>query len=1260
MGCLVTEAHVLGMHEIPNNAPRIQSDSQGLEFSMRSGTNSINYKDHVGLQTDFAPEIRATADVEALLEAGAEHVHMLYTFRSVGRAVPMINEQNAEIKQKLNLQTLKALTPQILKIRRLMDFQEKGVAIIERCMRSLVTKEARERVVPDGYFDAITKVIDLLQKLDNLKDMKASLTTDFSRYNRVLQALRSELPNGDELAQEKHKLQLFLSNFQYPKSLIFYNLRDALKKISSHDDVLIDMLHQNVDFIENERFLVLDEKYRLVRSLPHLMLLIDGDADRETKAINVFKDKRIKLQSLQVIFKTYPVVPECGDMSMIMLVILQRSPHWELSLGKVWGAEPDRKIMAHYFLPTHWFDIKARHTEYLARFLKTSAELTEYNFQKRLEAAKYASFVSKLIVDGFKLLQSWTCTVLDAHHWKLTHPSSMDPAKHAGQSNNPYELAVKFNYSPRELGVLVDIISMIKSLTCILTQGEANVAPYLRLHIHHEVQQFAAGELLPPLHRAHKRKRAIINPLLNLRRLIADWPDDIEPAGDYISYSRQNGRVAAMHTARVVGPSPTQLQFMRTMVRSMYDQRNQLNVGMFSKRDLEREDLQLMEGFYNESLCFQYLLNYTDTLASNSDLGDLWYREFYLELSGQIQFAIELSLPWILTEHVITNQNKSMPLVENILYTMDAYNDAANRSLYDLAQRFLYDEIEAEVNLVFDQLIFLVSDHVYSYYKDVVGSRFIDGAYQQRLHQVQQKYIDVPARRYYVPTLQRYVQVLGRVIDLNILITQHMNGKFYKDVEYCIKKFEASELSHIIDFHRAICIVHETHSVLSEHLNLDTFQTIMTEVDEAVGPTAFAGRTMMHVLASLITDVLPNYSYNGFTQRFVRSPAFLKSVDRPKNPKADHQHFAYGAHPARAFEMANKLHRSCIGLVHVRALIYTLGITGLPLLINNLLTNLRERLEISKAYLDAITEGLPPCKLPKAMYGLAGCYGVFDALLKPILAYVDLKPEVFQAFKEVGNAICFIQNTSNVLDWRELQQALHVSKSIPFESMAPSFHTSVLELAGMANALNESTNRHDWRPLFAGAIQHLCQIIEPFRSSWTEQRAANKAIELEASASFHRLWSALTFLFGIQSSQYAENSSRCCEEITTQTENLTAPISDDSQFGHGFFWSGAALIHIMEQKALFQALDFSRHVLRVEAYEAAAAARIQGVGLADPTLRDEARNFVQLKKKHAQIYSVAFITMRRLFQFATREKDISFVPPDTYLPASSLNQPNKQ
>ena len=78
---------------------------------------------------------------------------------------------------------------------------------------------------------------------------------------------------------------------------------------------------------------------------------------------------------------------------------------------------------------------------------------------------------------------------------------------------------MKFNYSPRELGVVVDVISMIKSLSAILTNVESDVAPYVRLHVHHEVQQFVAGELIPPLHRAQKTQAGHYSPIIEASSL---------------------------------------------------------------------------------------------------------------------------------------------------------------------------------------------------------------------------------------------------------------------------------------------------------------------------------------------------------------------------------------------------------------------------------------------------------------------------------------------------------------------------------------------------------------------------------------------------------------------------------------------------------------------------------------------------------------------------------------------------------------------
>jgi cytoplasmic FMR1 interacting protein len=59
------------------------------------------------------------------------------------------------------------------------------------------------------------------------------------------------------------------------------------------------------------------------------------------------------------------------------------------------------------------------------------------------------------------------------------------------------------------------------------------------------------------------------------------------------------------------------------------------------------------------------------------------------------QFPIECSLPWMLVEHVLRSQD--VGLLESILMPFDIYNDSADYALRVLKQRFLYDEIEAEV-----------------------------------------------------------------------------------------------------------------------------------------------------------------------------------------------------------------------------------------------------------------------------------------------------------------------------------------------------------------------------------------------------------------------------------------------------------------------------------------------------------------------------------------------------------------------------------
>lgn len=52
------------------------------------------------------------------------------------------------------------------------------------CWQVLLEKDWRSLPVPDSVFLALVRMVDLLQKLDNLKDMKASLNNDFARFKR--------------------------------------------------------------------------------------------------------------------------------------------------------------------------------------------------------------------------------------------------------------------------------------------------------------------------------------------------------------------------------------------------------------------------------------------------------------------------------------------------------------------------------------------------------------------------------------------------------------------------------------------------------------------------------------------------------------------------------------------------------------------------------------------------------------------------------------------------------------------------------------------------------------------------------------------------------------------------------------------------------------------------------------------------------------------------------------------------------------------
>ena len=1029
----------------------------------------------------------------------------------------------------------------------------------------------------------------------------------------------------------------------------------------------------------------------------------------------------------------HPVVPIYGDMSITLEYILHRSQHYDRSsMGAAWGREADSsKIAQQYALGTHWEGIRSAHSAYLARFAASVNRYRRYPFKKTLDdvTVEMAQDVFHLVVEGVQNLAQWTTVLKNALSWKYTHPCSVQQLSEQKADTTAegieYGRVLRYNLSKQELSQMVDIISLIKSLAAAMMKQEALLAPYLRFHVHHRIQQLVQGDLTPLLHRVEKRKKPILPTLLKLRTLGADWLDGKEPRNDYKEYSRKQGVVAVKHPPRVVSTAATQLYILRAQVGSLCDSNSEVRAkkGIFSKADFEKEDVAVFERFYHDSFYFASVLDLARTLHEVSDLGDLWYREYFLEMTRCIQFPIEMSLPWILTEHLVMNHVSNTPMVENVLFMLDIYNDAAHRALYVLNQQYLYDEIEAEANLVIDQLYFLLSDEIYNHYKNMAASAILERTLKNKLEGLKNdSHLTVYCRRLESLLGQRHIQLLGRSINFSYILGQNINNKFYRDIDFGIKRFESADARAIPELRTFLDILRNTHARLADHLQLDSFDTMLHEVNESYSPTSFRGRISLHFLSSLAKDILPNSSYNYYTHRFVSSPIAFRLMDYSKAPKQAKVMQAFGSVTARVFEMVARLTRGFFGRPHIEAFL-SLGprLCDMSMVVDQCVKNLYDKVVDISEYMEALKHGIPPCKPPKFVFKTVGGYGYYEGKLRSILSYDDLKPEVFQNLREIGNAIAFLRDLSDVL---ELSDQFDFIAVAPFLGVAPPHSAAGAAVKAKGSAAATRSNGSDdgvglvgaasglsaesplvrvvnhvaeglaaapelhartvraadvWARL-PGTVQRLAEnthhnvcggsggsglggrslikwVLEQIEGFLYQQNLTVEwavgipgsnptsssahlgkagefaAVEVENATGFHRLWSALSFLFCIADTDEPEAAGAADGEIAAQEgAEDDSSISNEAEFGHGFTIAGCLFLHLLGQRAVFELLDFSRHVLSIHSHEEKMKDFTGGAGAVtvDQSLLQETNSFLASAKTQQLLQAEVFALLEAL------------------------------
>jgi cytoplasmic FMR1 interacting protein len=494
-------------------------------------------------------------------------------------------------------------------------------------------------------------------------------------------------------------------------------------------------------------------------------------------------------------------------------------------------------------------------------------------------------------------------------------------------------------------------------------------------------------------------------------------------------------------------------------------------------------------------------------------------------------------------------------MMEYVLFPLDLYSDSAHYALHKFKKQYLYDEVEAEVNLCFDQFVYKVSEQVFIYFKTQACSILLDKRFRSQCASGPEP-IRLPypqCNRYCTILKQRHVQILGRSVDLNCLIAQRVNAALHRALDLAIARFESGDLCGIVELDTLVETNRLTHQMLSEYMTLDPFDLMLKEANQAVSSPH--GRITLHCFWELNQEFLPNFVYNSTTNRFVRATmsfSDIKEMQREPPPKA-HNYYWYGNKQLNmAYGSYYQLFSSFIGEPHFIAMTRMLGYQGIAMVIEELLKVMDGSLNGTiKSYVHALMEGMPKkCKLPLADYGSPGVLGFYHLNLQPILQYSNLKTEVFQAFKEIGNGIIFCLLMEQCLSQEEV---LDLLQAAPFQGVYPRpfikegqnpdvvrqqviKQYAALQVIPVIEQLGTPMQVETAKEGHLLTKERLCRGLSMFEvvlrriqsylhaEVWTGGPPANGVMNVEECTEFYRLWSAIQFVYCVPPFSQTETS----------------------------------------------------------------------------------------------------------------------------------------
>ncbi|KAL6649198.1 hypothetical protein ACP70R_013422 [Stipagrostis hirtigluma subsp. patula] len=1172
-----------------------QPDVQGLAVllsSERYATNSpIEYSDVAAYRLSLGEDTKAINQLNTLIQEGKEMASLLYTYRSCVKALPQLPDSMKHSQADLYLETYQVLDLEMSRLREIQRWQASAASKLAADMQRFSRPERLVNGPTITHFWSMLKLLDVLLQLDHLKNAKASIPNDFSWYKRTFTQVSTQWQDTDTMREELDDLQvaaIFLST----RWAILLNLHAEMFRTNT---VLIVFC---VESLELDFALLFPERHTLLRVLPVLVVLATS-SEKESESLY----KRVKINRLLNIFKNDPVIPAFPDLHLSPAAILK-----ELS-----------SYFQNFSSQTRLLTLPAPHEipprELQDMIILKSSDGVDNDWSRDIKGNMY-----DIVVEGFQLLSRWTGRIWEQCAWKFSRPCKEPPISDSQQNPTTffdYEKVVRWNYTADERRALLELIGYIKSIGLMMQRCDTLVSEALWETIHMEVQDFVQDKLDTMLRTTFRKKKDLSRILSDMRTLSADWMANTSKADNEQRSLHQETDEMRQNRfyPRPVAPTAAQIHCLQFLICELVSGGNLRKPGgLFgnSGSGIPVEDLKQLETFFYKLSFFLHILDYTATIGTLTDLGFLWFREFYLESSRVIQFPIECSLPWMLVDHVI--ESRDAGLLESILIPFDLYNDSAQHALTCLKQRFLYDEIEAEVDLCFDLLAQKLNEIIFTYYKSCAASTLLDSSFTYACDDGD-KYFVKPLRFDAIFKLRR-VMVLGRTIDLRSLITQRMNKLFRENIDFLLLRFENGDLCGVVELQQLLDILELTHQSISKFLELDSYSLMLSEMQENLSLVSYSSRISSQIWNEMQTDFLPNFILCNTTQRFVRSIKGTHNSSQRSIASTGKPYFYCGSHElTMAYQGLAGLYRDFFGVPHMFAVVKLLGSRSLPAIIRALLDHISSKITGMVPKITALQEALPKSiGLLSFDGGIAGCRKIIHEILT-WEAKAEVKTEVLHDLKEIGSSLYWMSILDIVLRQIDTTQFM---QSAPWLGLVPGSDGQVKNASSdntpFTTLLNAAANAVASSPACSNPSTFLVMSKQAEAASLLYKSNLNSGSVLEYALAFtsaaldrhYSKWSATPktgFIDITTSKDFYRIFSGL--QYSYLEESINNPSKNQEMLGDSVAWAGCTIMYLLGQQQHFELFDFSYQFLNVAEVESATVSHYQSSD------RTKSPNFLQ-------------------------------------------------